>query len=68
MYLIDESKCVGLQSTHDIEKDQTLKRQLHHASGLAELTLPSPSSHIESGIRYPSAAALSSTIIFFARA
>jgi hypothetical protein len=47
MYLIDESKCVGLQSTHDIEKDQTLRRQLHHASGLAELTLPSPSSHIE---------------------
>jgi hypothetical protein len=48
MYLIDESNCVGLQSTHDLEKDQTLRRQLHHVSGLAELALPSPSSHIES--------------------
>ena len=67
MYLIDESKRVGLQSTHDLEKDQTLRRQLHHASGLGEPALPSPSSHIESGKLYPSAAALSPTTIYFGR-
>lgn len=66
MYLIDESKRVGHHSTHDLGKDQTLRRQLHHASGLGESALPSSSSHIESGKLYPSAAALSSTSIYFA--
>jgi hypothetical protein len=46
------------------KKDQTLRRRLHHASGLLN-ALPFPFSHIESRKLYPSVAGLSSKITYF---